>query len=79
MLNSLQVDQTRANLEASRESYNKATDQLIKQQEEMSKTIASLTSLKLTSAGLQAMLPVLKKAVGAFTSMTLTEMNPGHT
>ncbi|KAK7054715.1 hypothetical protein VNI00_003178 [Paramarasmius palmivorus] len=64
-----QVDQTRANLEASRESYNKATDQLIKQQEEMSKTIASLTSLKLTSAGLQAMLPVLKKAVGAFTTL----------
>ncbi|KAK7444518.1 hypothetical protein VKT23_015196 [Stygiomarasmius scandens] len=64
-----QVDQTRANLEASRTAYNNATEQLIKQQEQMSQTIASLTSLKLTSAGLQAMLPVLKKAVGAFTTL----------
>ncbi|KAL0572737.1 hypothetical protein V5O48_009237 [Marasmius crinis-equi] len=64
-----QVDQTRANLEASRTSYNNATDQLIKQQEQISKTIASLTSLKLTTAGLSAMLPVLTKAVGAFSTL----------
>ncbi|KAF8647344.1 hypothetical protein AX16_006806 [Volvariella volvacea WC 439] len=64
-----QVDQTRANLEASRTAYNNAAEQLINQQEQISQTIASLTSLKLTTAGLQAMLPVLKKAVGAFTTL----------
>ncbi|KAK7054713.1 hypothetical protein VNI00_003176 [Paramarasmius palmivorus] len=65
----LQVDQTRANLEASRTAYNNATQQLLQQKEDISKTIAQLTSLKLTNAGLQAMLPVLKTAVGAFTTL----------
>ena len=63
-----QVDQTRANLEASRNAYNAATSKLLEQQEQISKTIAQLTSLSLTNAGIKAMLPVLKKAVGAFTS-----------
>ncbi|KAI0701082.1 hypothetical protein BC835DRAFT_1265443, partial [Cytidiella melzeri] len=64
-----QVDQTRANLEASRESYNTATSKLLEQQEMITKTIAQLTSLSLTNAGIKAMLPVLKKAVGAFTTL----------
>ncbi|KAI0804724.1 hypothetical protein BC629DRAFT_1590958 [Irpex lacteus] len=64
-----QVDQTRANLEASREAYNTATSKLLEQQEQISKTIAQLTSLSLTNAGIKAMLPVLKKAVGAFTTL----------
>ncbi|KAI0086014.1 hypothetical protein BDY19DRAFT_895518 [Irpex rosettiformis] len=64
-----QVDQTRANLEASRDAYNTATSKLLDQQEQISKTIAQLTSLSLTNAGIKAMLPVLKKAVGAFTTL----------
>ncbi|KAI0683167.1 hypothetical protein BC835DRAFT_1473001 [Cytidiella melzeri] len=64
-----QVDQTRANLEASREAYNSATSKLLEQQEMITKTIAQLTSLSLTNAGIKAMLPVLKKAVGAFTTL----------
>ncbi|KAK7694431.1 hypothetical protein QCA50_001617 [Cerrena zonata] len=64
-----QVDQTRANLEASRDAYNTATSKLLDQQEQIGKTIAELTSLSLTNAGIKAMLPVLKKAVGAFTTL----------
>ena len=40
-----QVDQTRANLEASREAYNTATEKLLQQQEQIGKTIADLTEL----------------------------------
>ncbi|KAK7016404.1 hypothetical protein VNI00_018913 [Paramarasmius palmivorus] len=63
------VDQTRANLQAARDAYNHATAQLVQQQEEISTLIGKLTSLKLTNAGLQAMLPVLKQAVGAFSTL----------
>ncbi|KAK7054741.1 hypothetical protein VNI00_003204 [Paramarasmius palmivorus] len=51
------VDQTRANLQAARDAYNHATAQLVQQQEEISTLNGKLTSLKLTNAGLQAMLP----------------------
>ncbi|KAI0804789.1 hypothetical protein BC629DRAFT_1591020 [Irpex lacteus] len=64
-----QVDQTRANLEASRTAYNNAASQLLEQQEQIGKTIAHLTSLSLTNAGIKAMLPVLTKAVGAFITL----------
>lgn len=62
------VDQTRGNLEASRDSYDRAATRLIESQKQLSQTISEMTSLNLTNAGLKAMLPVLKKAVGAFTS-----------
>ena len=62
------VDQTRGNLEAARDSYDRAASRLIESQSQLSKTIAEMTSLSLTNAGLQAMLPILKQAVGAFTS-----------
>ncbi|KAI0701085.1 hypothetical protein BC835DRAFT_1442546 [Cytidiella melzeri] len=64
-----QVDQTRANLEASRESYNTDTSKLLEQQEMITKTIAQLSSLSLANTGIKAMLPVLIKAVGAFTTL----------
>ncbi|KAK7054727.1 hypothetical protein VNI00_003190 [Paramarasmius palmivorus] len=63
------VDQIRVNLEASQMAYHNATDQLLNAKEEISKTVAALTSLNLTSKGLRTMLPVLKQAVGAFTSL----------
>ncbi|EIN05300.1 hypothetical protein PUNSTDRAFT_137982 [Punctularia strigosozonata HHB-11173 SS5] len=64
-----QVDQTRANLEASRDAYEKAQDRLVKGQAELANTITEITSLSLTNATLQNMLPVLRKAVGAFTTL----------
>lgn len=63
------VDQTRGNLEASRDSYDRAATRLIESQKQLSQTISEMTSLNLTNAGLKAMLPVLKKAVGAFTTL----------
>lgn len=62
------VDETRANLEVARDSYDKAADRLLSSQAELTKTIGEMTSLNLQNAGLKAMLPVLKQAVGAFTS-----------
>ena len=62
------VDQTRGNLEAARDSYDRAANRLVESQSQLSRTIAEMTSLNLTNAGLKAMLPILKQAVGAFTS-----------
>ena len=67
------IDQTRANLEVAREAYNQATAKLLEQQKQIGETIAHLTSLSLTNAGIKAMLPVLKKAVGAFTSTSTVQ------
>ncbi|KAJ6541351.1 hypothetical protein B0H19DRAFT_958230 [Mycena capillaripes] len=66
---SMKVDQTRSQLEASRESFEKAADRLVKQQQEIATTIGDMTRLSLTSANLQQMLPVLTKAVGTFTTL----------
>lgn len=66
------VDQTRANLEASREAYNQASEKLLEQQKQIGETIAHLTGLSLTNAGIKAMLPVLKKAIASFTSTSTT-------
>ncbi|KAH7884865.1 hypothetical protein F5I97DRAFT_1511093 [Phlebopus sp. FC_14] len=63
------VDQTRANLEAARNSYDKASARLINGQKEIAQTIASMTSLSLTNATLKDMLPVLVKAVKTFTTL----------
>ncbi|KAJ7211703.1 hypothetical protein GGX14DRAFT_362543 [Mycena pura] len=63
------VDQTKSHLEASRASYEKAADRLASQQMDITKTIGDMTKLSLTNASLQQMLPVLKKAVGAFTTL----------
>ncbi|KAJ7359545.1 hypothetical protein DFH08DRAFT_412424 [Mycena albidolilacea] len=65
----MKVDQTRSQLEASRASFEKASDRLVAQQKEMTETIGKLTTLKLTSTNLEHMLPVLTKAVGAFTNL----------
>lgn len=62
------MDQTRTNLEKSRDAYQRASEQLITHQERISKTITQLTSLDLMNKGLKAMLPVLIQAVSAFTS-----------
>ncbi|KAF8137146.1 hypothetical protein EV363DRAFT_1534747 [Boletus edulis] len=63
------VDQTRANLEAARESYDKASTRLIEGQREITKTIASMTKLSLENATLKEILPVLMQAVKAFTTL----------
>ncbi|KAI9458447.1 hypothetical protein HD554DRAFT_1710139 [Boletus coccyginus] len=63
------VDQTRANLEAARESYDKASTRLIEGQREITKTIASMTQLSLENATLKEILPVLMQAVKAFTTL----------
>ncbi|KAF8132685.1 hypothetical protein K438DRAFT_1998460 [Mycena galopus ATCC 62051] len=65
----MKVDQTRSQLEASRASFEKAADRLCKQQQEITATIGEMTRLTLTSGNLQQMLPVLTKAVGAFTTL----------
>ncbi|KAJ6541350.1 hypothetical protein B0H19DRAFT_958626 [Mycena capillaripes] len=63
----MKVDQTKAQLEASRDSYQKAADRLVAQQQEITKMITELTQVSLTGATLEQMLPVLTKAVGSFT------------
>ncbi|KAF8175917.1 hypothetical protein K438DRAFT_1979424 [Mycena galopus ATCC 62051] len=63
----MKVDQTKAQLEAARDSYRKSADRLVAQQKELTKTIVELTSISLTGATLEQMLPVLRKAVGSFT------------
>ncbi|KAF8548700.1 hypothetical protein OG21DRAFT_1516026 [Imleria badia] len=63
------VDQTRANLEAARDSYDKASTRLIEGQREITKTIASMTKLSLENATLKEILPVLMQAVKAFTTL----------
>ncbi|KAJ7144362.1 hypothetical protein C8R44DRAFT_725306 [Mycena epipterygia] len=65
----MKVDQMRAQLEASRASFEKASDRRAKQQKEMTKTIDDITKLSLTTANLQQLLPLLKKTVGAFTTL----------
>ncbi|KAJ7203378.1 hypothetical protein GGX14DRAFT_570255 [Mycena pura] len=65
----MKVDQTKTQLEASRASFEKAADRLASQQMEITKTIGDMTQLSLTNSNLQQMLPVLKKAVGAFTTL----------
>ncbi|KAF7339192.1 hypothetical protein MVEN_01996500 [Mycena venus] len=65
----MKVDQTRSQLEATRDSFEKASDRLVKQQQEITKTIGDLTKLQLTNTNLQCMLPVLTKAVGAFSTL----------
>ncbi|KAF8145362.1 hypothetical protein K438DRAFT_1991885 [Mycena galopus ATCC 62051] len=65
----MKVDQTKSQLEASRASFEKASDRLASQQMEITKTIGDMTQLSLTNSNLQQMLPVLKKAVGAFTTL----------
>ncbi|KAJ7234063.1 hypothetical protein C8J57DRAFT_1380995 [Mycena rebaudengoi] len=62
----MKVDQTRAQLDASRASYEKATARLATQQESIAKTIGDMVHLKFTDATLEKILPVLKRAVGAF-------------
>lgn len=85
-----QVDQTRANLEASRQSFDKASERLAEGQKAINRTIAEMTNLEFSNASLESertlvmvalalgllthmlsfseLLPVLKRAVGAFTS-----------
>ncbi|KAG8216620.1 hypothetical protein J3R82DRAFT_6808 [Butyriboletus roseoflavus] len=63
------VDQTRGNLEAARESYDRASSRLIEGQREITKTIASMTQLSLENATLKEILPVLMQAVKAFTTL----------
>ncbi|KAF7340576.1 hypothetical protein MSAN_02129100 [Mycena sanguinolenta] len=65
----MKVDQTRSQLEASRESFEKASERLATQQQDITKTIGEMTRLTLTTNNLQQMLPVLTKAVGAFTTL----------
>ncbi|KIJ62951.1 hypothetical protein HYDPIDRAFT_41638 [Hydnomerulius pinastri MD-312] len=64
-----QVDQTRANLEAARGSYDKASARLIEGQKEITRTITSMTSLSLENATLKDILPVLMKALKSFTTL----------
>jgi hypothetical protein len=63
------VDQTRGNLEAARESYDKASARLIEGQREITKTIATMTKLSLENATLKEIMPVLMQAVKAFTTL----------
>ncbi|KAJ7234073.1 hypothetical protein C8J57DRAFT_1575490 [Mycena rebaudengoi] len=65
----MKVTQTRANLEASRTMYEKYTDELTKQQQDITATIGDITQTKLTDATLEHMLPVLAMAVGSFTKL----------
>ncbi|KAF7333132.1 hypothetical protein MVEN_02378700 [Mycena venus] len=65
----MKVNQTRAQLEASRESYQKATAELVDQQTKITQTITEMTQLSLTDNTLEQILPVLRKAVGAFTTL----------
>ncbi|KAF8145208.1 hypothetical protein K438DRAFT_2028860 [Mycena galopus ATCC 62051] len=65
----MKVTQTRAQLEASQKSYQDATTALVAQQSKMTETVASLTHLTLTDTTLEKMLPVLKRAVGSFTTL----------
>ncbi|KAF8132669.1 hypothetical protein K438DRAFT_1998441 [Mycena galopus ATCC 62051] len=64
---SVKVDQTKAQLEAARDSYRKSADRLVAQQKELTKTIVELTAISLIGANLEQMLPVLRRAVGSFT------------
>ncbi|EMD39269.1 hypothetical protein CERSUDRAFT_122690 [Gelatoporia subvermispora B] len=63
------VDQTRAHLEASRDAFEKAALRMVEGQKQITMTIAEISNLSLQSATLETMLPVLKKAVGAFTTL----------
>ncbi|KAF8131746.1 hypothetical protein K438DRAFT_1998837 [Mycena galopus ATCC 62051] len=64
---SVKMDQTKAQLEAARDSYRKSADRLVAQQKELTKTIVELTAISLIGANLEQMLPVLRRAVGSFT------------
>ena len=76
-LHSSQVDQTRANLEAAQDSYNKASARLTEGQCEITKTIASMTKLSLENAALKEIVPILIKVVEAFTSAYTSSTPPG--
>lgn len=65
---SLQVDQTRANLEASRDAFDKSADRLVKGQQEIASTISKLTHWELEKATLDSILPMLGRAVKSFAS-----------
>ncbi|KAG8922771.1 hypothetical protein FRC01_013622 [Tulasnella sp. 417] len=63
------VDQMRENLRASHEAFDKASERLSEGQNAITKIISGMTAISLSDASLKELLPVLQKAVGAFTSM----------
>ncbi|KAF7339191.1 hypothetical protein MVEN_01996400 [Mycena venus] len=63
----MKVEQTKAQLESTRDSYKNSAKRLVAQQQEITATITELTQVSLAGATLEKMLPVLIKAVGSFT------------
>ncbi|KAG9043595.1 hypothetical protein FS837_009341 [Tulasnella sp. UAMH 9824] len=63
------VDQTRENLKASRDAFDKVSTRLAEGQKSITKTIGEMTAISLSNASLEKILPVLRKAVGAFTTL----------
>ncbi|KAG8933166.1 hypothetical protein FRC01_010665 [Tulasnella sp. 417] len=63
------VDQMRENLRASHEAFDKASKRLSEDQNAITKIISGMTAVSDSDASLKELLPVLKKTVGAFTSM----------
>ncbi|KAJ6462752.1 hypothetical protein C8R47DRAFT_1157968 [Mycena vitilis] len=63
------VDQTRAQLEATRDSWEKASDRLVDQQKRITETISEITQLSLTNTSLATMLPWLRRAIASFTTL----------
>ncbi|KAJ7242721.1 hypothetical protein C8J57DRAFT_1526084 [Mycena rebaudengoi] len=60
----MKVDQARAELDATRASYDAACGRLVEQQKEITTTIGQITSLSLTDTTLDKMMPVLRQAIG---------------
>ncbi|KAF8212640.1 hypothetical protein K438DRAFT_2009980 [Mycena galopus ATCC 62051] len=65
----MKIEQTKAQLEAARDSYKKSAERLVAQQQEITNMIVELTQISLTGATLEQMIPVLKKAIGSFTAL----------
>ncbi|KAJ7261591.1 hypothetical protein C8J57DRAFT_1634668 [Mycena rebaudengoi] len=65
----MKVDQARAELDATRASYDAACGRLVEQQKEITTTIGQITSLSLTDTTLDKMMPVLRQAIGTFSTL----------
>lgn len=63
------LTQCRSNLEGARGSYQHLTDEVIKQQTELTKLMTEMKQLDLRNQGLKKIVPILIKAVGAFATL----------
>jgi hypothetical protein len=63
------VDQTKQVLESSRKAFMDTSKERQEQQKEITKTIADMTSLKLTNMNLMEMIPILRKSIATFNQL----------